>query len=55
MSGWRNWQTRTVEGRVVYTMGVQVPLPTPLEMERGVEPPRFIILSILPTDSESNA
>ena len=29
MSGWRNWQTRTVEGRVVYTMGVQVPLPTP--------------------------
>jgi hypothetical protein len=30
MSGWRNRQTRTFEGRVVNTVGVQVPLPTPI-------------------------
>jgi hypothetical protein len=34
MSGWRNRQTRTFEGRVVNTVGVQVPLPTPLVEER---------------------
>ena len=26
---WRNWQTRTFEGRVVYTVRVQVPFPAP--------------------------
>ncbi len=25
MREWRNWQTRTFEGRVVYTVRVQVP------------------------------
>ncbi len=29
MSGWRNWQTRTVEGRVGQPVGVQVPPSTP--------------------------
>ncbi len=48
MSGWRNWQTRTVEGRVVYTMGVQVPLPTPAEHRRGVKAPRLYFLGLVP-------
>ena len=26
---WRNWQTRTFEGRVVYTVRVQVPFSAP--------------------------
>ena len=26
---WRNWQTRTFEGRVVHTVRVQVPFPAP--------------------------
>ena len=29
MREWRNWQTRTVEGRVVYTVRVQVPFLAP--------------------------
>jgi hypothetical protein len=41
MSGWRNWQTRTFEGRVVNTMGVQVPLPTPLYEKRREKFLRF--------------
>ena len=28
---WRNWQTRTFEGRVVYTVRVQVPFLAPTE------------------------
>ena len=30
MREWRNWQTRTFEGRVVYTVRVQVPSFAPL-------------------------
>ena len=26
---WRNWQTRTFEGRVVFTVRVQFPFPAP--------------------------
>ena len=29
MREWRNWQTRTFEGRVVHTIRVQVPFPAP--------------------------
>ena len=29
MREWRNWQRRTFEGRVVYTVRVQVPFPAP--------------------------
>ena len=29
MREWRNWQTRTFEGRVVYTVRVQVPSLAP--------------------------
>jgi hypothetical protein len=29
MSGWRNWQTRTFEGRVGFPVRVQVPSSTP--------------------------
>ena len=29
MRKWRNWQTRTFEGRVVYTVRVQVPFSAP--------------------------
>ena len=29
MREWRNWQTRTFEGRVVYTVRVQVPFLAP--------------------------
>ena len=29
MREWRNWQTRTFEGRVVHTVRVQVPFPAP--------------------------
>jgi hypothetical protein len=35
MSGWRNRQTRTFEGRVVNTVGVQVPLPTPIRCTKS--------------------
>ena len=31
MREWRNWQTRTFEGRVVYTVRVQVPFLAPYE------------------------
>ena len=30
---WRNWQTRTFEGRVVYTVRVQVPFLAPRQAE----------------------
>ena len=30
MREWRNWQTRTFEGRVVYTVRVQVPFLAPM-------------------------
>ncbi len=31
MREWRNWQTRTFEGRVVHTVRVQVPFLAPAE------------------------
>ena len=31
---WRNWQTRTFEGRVVYTVRVQVPFSAPKKASR---------------------
>ena len=31
---WRNWQTRTFEGRVVHTVRVQVPFPAPKRADR---------------------
>ena len=36
---WRNWQTRTFEGRVVNTVRVQFPFPAPTEEPR--QAPRF--------------
>ena len=33
MREWRNWQTRTFEGRVVYTVRVQVPSFAPRQNE----------------------
>ena len=33
MREWRNWQTRTFEGRVVHTVRVQVPFPAPTKRE----------------------
>ena len=35
MRKWRNWQTRTFEGRVVHTVRVQVPFLAP---GKGLEP-----------------
>ena len=32
MREWRNWQTRTFEGRVVHTVRVQVPSLAPADM-----------------------
>ena len=32
MREWRNWQTRTFEGRVVHTVRVQVPFLAPSDM-----------------------
>ena len=32
MREWRNWQTRTFEGRVVHTVRVQVPFLAPADM-----------------------
>ncbi len=37
MREWRNWQTRTFEGRVVYTVRVQVPFLAP-EKSRWIFP-----------------
>ena len=37
---WRNWQTRTFEGRVVYTVRVQVPFLAP-EKSRWIFPSAF--------------
>ena len=34
MREWRNWQTRTFEGRVVYTVRVQVPFLAPGKPDR---------------------
>ena len=34
MRKWRNWQTRTFEGRVVYTVRVQVPFSAPKKTDR---------------------
>ena len=33
MRKWRNWQTRTFEGRVVHTVRVQVPFSAPKKQE----------------------
>ena len=40
MREWRNWQTRTFEGRVVYTVRVQVPFLAP-EKSRWIFPSVF--------------
>ena len=40
MREWRNWQTRTFEGRVVYTVRVQVPFLAP-EKSRWIHPSAF--------------
>ena len=36
MREWRNWQTRTFEGRVVHTVRVQVPFLAPKRTPSGV-------------------
>ena len=36
MREWRNWQTRTFEGRVVHTVRVQVPFLAPTDMLKHV-------------------
>ncbi len=36
---WRNWQTRTFEGRVVHTVRVQVPFPAPIENGWSIDHP----------------
>ena len=35
MRKWRNWQTRTFEGRVVHTVRVQVPFSAPKAKAAG--------------------
>ena len=42
---WRNWQTRTFEGRVVYTVRVQVPFSAPTKKE-GFIPSFFVGLGV---------
>ncbi len=41
MREWRNWQTRTFEGRVVHTVRVQVPFLAPKGLA-SAEPFRFV-------------
>ena len=43
LRGWRNWHTRTVEGRMVYTVWVQVPPRAP-ELETIMKKVLYIIL-----------
>ena len=38
MREWRNWQTRTFEGRVVHTVRVQVPFLAPQQKGRQSRP-----------------
>ena len=42
MRKWRNWQTRTFEGRVVYTVRVQVPFSAP-KKQVGISLPAFLL------------
>src|SRR5438067_1040535 len=42
MRKWRNWQTRTFEGRVEKSMGVQVP-PSALQRRRTALRPGFAV------------
>ena len=42
MREWRNWQTRTFEGRVVHTVRVQVPFPAP-KKQVGFSLPAFLL------------
>ncbi len=41
MREWRNWQTRTFEGRVVNTIRVQVPFLAPADTVCVKYPPGF--------------
>ena len=43
MRKWRNWQTRTFEGRVVHTVRVQVPSSAP-EISRWVFPSAYFFV-----------
>ena len=42
MREWRNWQTRTFEGRVVHTVRVQVPSLAPKGYPKGC--PFFVVV-----------
>ena len=46
MREWRNWQTRTFEGRVVHTVRVQVPFLAPSIKDRATLCPllRYMII-----------
>ena len=46
MRKWRNWQTRTFEGRVVYTVRVQVPFSAP-KKQVGISLPAFLLRKTL--------
>ena len=50
MREWRNWQTRTFEGRVVHTVRVQVPFLAP-NQKNGIKDAVFLVLYEL-TDAE---
>jgi hypothetical protein len=46
LSGWRNWQTHTFEGRMRQLVGVRVPLPTPFSNAAAHEVRGMIVLRI---------
>ena len=50
MRKWRNWQTRTFEGRVVHTVRVQVPFLAP-NQKNGIKDAVLLVLYEL-TDAE---
>ena len=50
MREWRNWQTRTFEGRVVHTVRVQVPFLAP-NQKNGIKDAVLLVLYEL-TDDE---
>ena len=50
MREWRNWQTRTFEGRVVHTVRVQVPFLAP-NQKNGIKDAVLLVLYEL-TDAE---
>ena len=53
MREWRNWQTRTFEGRVVYTVRVQVPFSAPNKKAESILLDRLCFFLLSGVDAQS--